>query len=591
MSTRWRHFFASVPHFALVLSVAFLTAVVTELLCLLIGNQEGNIFWQEFGKGELILGDRLEVWTSLALLLASPFLLRFCGGVRWRTIGAWLENHVVLVVVLSGLFYAMLMHGVGKDIAYSPDEACAILQARTFAALKTTPQVGPELARLVIPKNIQDDFVVFLEQSGRYTPTYWPGYSLILMPFALLGVEWLCNPVLTALSLFVLFHLVRRLTGSKEGGAWSLAFALSAPQVMLNSATYYSMPAHLLFNLLFCWLIVNNTRRAAFAAGLVGGFALILHNPAPHFSFAFPWIVWLAFKRRSHLFPLVAGYALICMPFAVGWSLHLQSFDAGRYLKAATSAGTSPAKSSNFAEVLSRLAYVVHFPGTYIWLSRVAGVCKFVIWAAPGAAGLALAGWLLARRERYRQKAIVQNQDPCALLHPAFENDYFWLFGLSVTFNFVLYLFFRYDQGHGWGYRYMHQNWMALAVLPAFFLVRATPQWKKLAALFCLCGLFVIMPIRILQMRALTDFLLERRPPSPPSAPTITFMREDDQRATFLRNDPFLRNSQWNLRFQSPAKNAAVAQRYLANAHQVEKGVWGEMWVGDSFVRSGSPVK
>ena len=59
--------------------------------------------------------------------------------------------------------------------------------------------------------------------------------------------------------------------------------------------------------------------------------------------------------------------------------------------------------------------------------------------------------------------------------------------------------------------------------------------------------------------------------------------------AVWIKNDPFLREPNWNLRFQSPSQNADIAKRYLRNAHRVQSGEWGETWVGDSFTRQGSP--
>ena len=135
----------------------------------------------------------------------------------------------------------------------------------------------------------------------------------------------------------------------------------------------------------------------------------------------------------------------------------------------------------------------------------------------------------------------------------------------------------------------MHQSWMALAILPAYFLVKANSQWKRLSAVFCASGLLVMVPLRALQLRSFMDFIVSNGPPPAPSAPSITFIDEKDERVAFIQDDPFLRDSHWNLRTQSPAQNAALAKRYLKNARKVESGKWGERWTGSGFSRSGSP--
>ena len=570
LPAQWRQFFLARPGFALVLGVSLFTALGAELvaatvgskwLVALFGSQEGVIFWEEF-----IAGDRVLWWLSFLLVLATPLILRFCERVPWRKLGRSIERNVTVVALISAVFYGSLMHWGAREVAYTPDEACAILQARTFAAFRITPQVEPELMRLVIPKWIQDTFVLFSAGSGRYIPTYSPGYALVMAPFARFGLEWLCNPVLTALSLVALFRLTRRLTHSDEGGAWALLFALAAPQIALGAATYFAMPAHLLFNLLFCSLLVRGTKRAAFGAGLIGGFALVLHNPVPHFSFALPWLVWMAFKRRSHLAPLFLGYALLFLPLFLGWNAYLKTFDAGLYVKAASK--------------------VVSLPNLLLLLARAAGLCKLVIWATPGAAGLALLGWAMARRERLLTRASAPETEGNA---PGFERDYLWLFGVSALVNFALYLFVIFDQGHGWGFRYMHQSWMVLSILPAYFLVKANSHWKRLAAVFCASGLLVMLPLRTLQLRSFMDFIVSNGPPPAPNAPSITFIDERDQRVVFVQDDPFLRDSHWSLRTQSPARNAAIAQRYLKDARRVQNGKWGERWTGSAFLRPGSP--
>jgi len=89
--------------------------------------------------------------------------------------------------------------------------------------------------------------------------------------------------------------------------------------------TYFSMTAHLLLNLAFAWLLFERTFFRLVLAGLVGSFALLLHNPMPHFLFALPWIVWLALQpdRLRKLLALAAGYAPLALGVGFGWALLL----------------------------------------------------------------------------------------------------------------------------------------------------------------------------------------------------------------------------------------------------------------------------
>ena len=536
-------------------------------------------FWLEVAM------DSPVAWLCFLLMLVAPVLAWATPG-RERSIakGSW-RMKLGIVAGASVLLYALLMQGAMHGLAYTPDEQSAILQARTFAAGRLTPHVTPELVSLMVPKWYQDDFVALSRRTGFYSSTYWPGYALVMAPFALLHIEWLCNPVLTALTLVGIFLLARRLTQSEEAAWWGVALTLCSAQVALQGASYFSMPAHLAINILFCLLFVQNTRSATFVAGLVGGFALVLHNPVPHFSFAFPWIVWMAFARRSHLPALLAGYALVFLPIGLGWSAHLQIFDAPLYVSGGAQSTGVDAHSPG-AQVLSRVAVALRPPDAVLVLARGAGLCKLVVWAVPGAVGLALLGWLQARSERH-QIAASGGLDPFD--EHRFDASYLWLLGVSIAFNFVLYFGVRFDQGHGWGFRYLHQTWLAIPILGGFFLARAGETWKKMAAILCVLSLLLVLPIRAGDMNSVFTSRQRFQPPAPPATPSITFVQEETPSNVWIQNDPFLRTPHWMLRFGSPSKNAALARRFLQNAHLVGRGPWGETWTGTRFSRPGSP--
>jgi hypothetical protein len=539
-----------------------------QLLGSVIGNRGQNIFWQEFLLGDVPFAWLWPVFWALAVPLERTLA-------RWnlRAWANWAEINLATVCALSlaGGVFLTFFSAFGHP--YTPDELSALLQARTFAAFQITPQVPADLVELIVPRELQGDIISLSRQSGHYSPNYWPGFALLMTPFAFFHLEWLCNPLLTAISLWLFYLITHRLTKNSEAAIWAVVFALCSSQFALGAATFFSMPAHLLANLCFCWLLIQNTRRSAFGAGLVGGFALILHNPVPHFSFVLPWMIWMLRHRRNDLLPLLAGYCVLFLPIGIGWSAHFESFDAGRYVSAAA----TPKAATPFAEVVSRIAFVVRPPDSYLLLSRLAAFIKLVVWACPGLIALGFLGWREANRDRGESG---DQTDKSA--------HYLWLFGASVVSNFVIYLFINFDQGHGWGFRYMHQSYAAFPILAAFWIVRfrsaqfSTSSLRRFAAALCLLGLLVL-PLRALQARLFMQTIWENKPPAAPSGASITFIRERKDAATFIQNDPFLRNEDWKLRFVSNAQNEAVARRHLAGARRVQSGKWGEIWSGSDF--------
>jgi hypothetical protein len=552
---------------AAIFAISLFSLLGHQALCFLLEGRVEGIFWDEF-YGDDGLG---AVFTFLAVAM-SMWLLRLT--LRWKSRFEAFSRVPLAVWVLFGFaFYAATMRLAAFAHPYAPDESCAVLMGRALAALRPNPQVAPELVGVTFPRWFQNEFIIFSTQTGNYAPSYWPGYALLMAPLAFFGMEWLLNPLLTALSLGMIFVLTQKLVGSREAGVWALVFTFVSAQIVFHSATYFSMSAHLLFNLVFCWFLVQNTRRSALIAGLVGGFALVLHNPMPHFSFALPWIVWIAWKRRALLGPLLLGYCVLALPLGVGWSLHISSLQPA--LASSTSSEASGPLGA-ISQIAWRVAYAFRPPDALLLLARLAGTIKLIVWASPGLLVLAYFGWKTARDE--------QKTDGNAA--------YLRLLGASVICNFVIYLFVRFDQGHGWGFRYLHQSWLAFPILAAYFLARRGNEivvfgasLRRFCAILTALGFLLLVPLRFAQVRSFTEVVFGFRAPLVEGT-TITFIKENRPAYTFIQNDPFLRGEKWNLRYDSPAQNEKLARRYLKRARRVETGKWGEIWRGDSWNQS-----
>ncbi len=152
---------------------------------------------------------------------------------------------------------------------------------------------------------------------------YWPGFALLLTPFTWASVPWLCNPVISALTLLVIHRLALEMFDDREAAGFALLLTIASPVIFANGISYYSMPAHLLANSVYALLLVRPTPLRAAAAGVVGSLALALHNPVPHMLFAAPWLVWVATRRGGmRLFAsLIAGYLPLCVLLGLGWFL------------------------------------------------------------------------------------------------------------------------------------------------------------------------------------------------------------------------------------------------------------------------------
>src|SRR5436309_1010809 len=229
----------------------------------------------------------------------------------------WRVAAVAFAALCLGTLYVEHNH------ALSQDEYAVLFQSRVFAAGHITGLFPPDLMARLIPPFYRNYFLYGSFETGQVVSAYWPGFALLLAPFSFIHAPWACNPLLASLALLLMGRIAVRLTGEPQAGGWATLLALGSPAFSAMAISYFSMTAHLLFNLLFVWLLLERTTLRLVLAGVVGSFALVLHNPLPHTLFALPWIVWLALQPAPYrnLLALAAGYLPPVITLGFGWGV------------------------------------------------------------------------------------------------------------------------------------------------------------------------------------------------------------------------------------------------------------------------------
>ena len=224
---------------------------------------------------------------------------------------------VLVIVALTGLGSTFIYHSYPLCM----DEYAALFQSKVFASGHVAAQLPPAMVNWLVNPAYNGAFLIASPETGRAIESYLPGFSLLLAPFEFLNAPWLCNALLGGGAVYLMYRITFEITGDRRAAGWTIIFAIASGAFFANAISYYSMQAHLTLNLLFAWLLLRPTRYRALAAGLVGSFALVLHNPLPHTLFALPWIVAMAANKdlRRHLAPLVAGYLPITLTLGLGW--------------------------------------------------------------------------------------------------------------------------------------------------------------------------------------------------------------------------------------------------------------------------------
>lgn len=328
---------------------------------------------------------------------------------------------VLAITAVGGVF---VLHGIGLAM----DEFTASFQARIFASGRLQAAVPAEWRGLT--PWMTPVFVNYKPVAGVWLSSYLPGYAAIRTLFTLAGVESLTNPVLAALTVVLVVAVARRIWRGDQGARpamFALLFLALSAQFLVTSMGAYSMAAHLCLNLLWLWLYLRNDTAGLAVAPWVGVLALGLHNPIPHALFVAPFLLRVLRERR---FGWVAYCGVVYGAGALGWYQWLQfvqtDVDGNAALIGAGVAGGGGLGGGVFNTFA--------LPGLFRWFVQGMSLALLLTWETPAVAlfiPIALLGW---RR-----------------LGPT-ERD----LALGFVGTWLFYAFFDADQGHGWGYRYMH---------------------------------------------------------------------------------------------------------------------------------------
>lgn len=457
-----------------------------------------------------------------------------------------LGRHPLAVVLVAAPVFSCGALLVYHDHPLAMDEYAAVFQSKVFAAGQLYARLPPHALDWLVVRGFNGAFLNASPTTGFAVEAYWPGFALLLAPFQFLAIPWACNAVLAAAALYLVFLITLEITHDRRAAGWAILFTVSSGAFVAYAISYYAMQAHLTLNLLFAYLLLRPTRSRALLAGLVGSWALNLHNPFPHALFAAPWLVSMTLERRHRalLAALIPGYLPGLCLAAAWWLLR------GTILPTPAAAIVDAVPPGVFA-----------WPDASLLNLRMASLVKLWLWASPCVFLLAVSG---ARRE--------------------FADRGVRLLTLSACITFIGYCFVRFDQGHGWGYRYFHPAAGTIPILAGIAMAReqsATAQRLiAFAGASAVLSLLVIMP---LQMRQIDTFIagqLAQLPPPVRPGRNVFFIKPlaGFYMADLIQIDPLLRDRDLLLVTRGAPLDGQLVRQNWPDARKVASGPWGWQW-------------
>jgi hypothetical protein len=207
------------------------------------------------------------------------------------------SNRWFLVLTLLACFGAGLALNIAafQNCKITPDENTYLNQARIFAKGKLYAEAPP------VPEFFEEPYLA--HKDGRLFSIYQPGWSLLLAPGVLLGIERAIPPLTATLTLLAIFFLARRLYGNGVARA-AVLIMLFSPYFLFHAATYYSHIAGLLWISLFALAFVAAREQKKDGYYFIAGLCLAAGFLTRYFDlfFGFPFgllLVWDIRRRRE----------------------------------------------------------------------------------------------------------------------------------------------------------------------------------------------------------------------------------------------------------------------------------------------------
>jgi len=368
--------------------------------------------------------DRLVLLIACAGFTALPFL-------KWPWLGQlpFADRRAALAtrywIALLGTVSLVLWYGTYALMLNYPltrDEHMVLFDMAVF----DSGHLAHPLAAFWRPyaESLVPAFLLQTDNPIGLTSGYLPGNAAMRLAFSKLADPALLNPLLAALGGLALLDIARREFRDTPGViALVMLFYLTSAQMLVGAMTCYAMTPHLAFNLIWLAAFLRGGRSGHMIAMAIGAYACGLHQIIFHPLFVGPFLLW---RLHQGAWKIVLGYGVVYAAAGIGWVI---------YPMLAGMQASAPGIITEQADFLRGRVLPLLFnrdPNTLYLMAY--NLLRFFAWQNLALLPLLVAAWPMVLRNR-------------GIAAPLFAGAILTL--LAVTFILP-------NQGHGWGYRYLH---------------------------------------------------------------------------------------------------------------------------------------
>jgi len=203
---------------------------------------------------------------------------------------------------------------------------------------------------------------------------------------------------------------------------------------------------------------------------------------------------------------------------------------------------------------------IFEWPDSTLLNMRAAALAKMWLWAVPCLLVFALLG-----RARHR------------------DNRHVRLLTQSAVLTFIGYLFVRFDQGHGWGYRYFHSAWGVIPILAGCAMTDRSDAARRLvsfAGAAAILNLLIVIPFQMHEISEVISQHLAQLPPPKRPGNNVYFIHPQGgfYVADMIQIDPLLRERDLLLASRGAELDSQLIRQNWPSAVKIASGGAADQW-------------